>query len=110
MNKIIDQRMEEARKTMKEYTTAAEALAVAICDQMQTEKGWKTRWHLGGWEAGIDNITIEADCCCFDEACTYEMMIRDALEDCNRQGPSITVRCTNTKFDCPIHSQAVKAE
>ena len=104
MNKDIDQKLKIARKTMAEYTTAAGALAQAICDHMLAEKGWKCTWHLGGEEAGMDTIVISAGCHCFDEACGYEMKIRDALEDCNFHGPSIEVRSTNYSIiECEQH-------
>jgi hypothetical protein len=107
MNKVIDRRMKEARKTMKDYCIAAEALAQALCDHIKAEKGWECTWHLGDYEAGIDTITIEANCCCFDEACAYEMKLMNDLQDCNNYGPSFTVHCANHKasYDCDVHGK-----
>jgi len=110
MNKVIDLKMKEAAKAMQEYEATACALAQAICDQMKAEKGWDTTWHLGDYEAGIDTITISASCCCFDEACDYEMKIRDALEDCNVHGPSITVHCSNHNMECAVHKRVYPAD
>lgn len=105
MNKDIDQKMKAARKTMTEYTSAAEALAQAICDHMAAEKGWKCTWHLGGEESGMDSIVITADCHCFDEAISYERNLINALEDCNQRGPSITIHCPSRIFDCELHKR-----
>ena len=110
MNKIIDQRMEEARGTMREYEAAACALAQAVCDWVKAEKGWESKWHLGDYEAGIDTITIELDCCCFDEACDFEIKLMKAFDDCNQRSPDFNVRCSNNKYDCAIHSKKVVIE
>jgi hypothetical protein len=105
MNKVIDQRLAEATEYMEKYVASAGMLAQALCDHIKAEKGWATSWHLGDYEAGIDTITIEVDCCCFDEAIQYEMELKKVF---GMRGPYINLRTLSRKYDCPTHSR--KAE
>lgn len=89
---------------MLEYITAAKDLGQALCDHLKATEGWDCSFHLGDYEAGIETITIEAGCCCFDEATRAELAILNAFAG-KLNTPCVTVKSANHKFDCDIHNK-----